>query len=151
MFAIRRFALCLVAIGASVAVADDKDNEKALQSIEGKYVIIGLEKEKQKITEADLKKVPNQDVLKVEIKGNKIIANFSGKPDEATLTLDASKKPMWLDITSKKDKPEVDYGIFKLDGDTLTICAAEKGVAKDRPTEFKATGNIMIMTLKKQK
>lgn len=147
----RRLAVCMLIAFAPAALADEKADKAAFESIEGKYKIIGLEKAKQKITEDDLKKVPKQEILNVEIKDGKIIANFSGKPDEASLKIDASKSPMWIDITSKKEKPEVDYGIFKIEKDVLTICAAEKGKAEDRPKEFKAEGNVMIMTLRKQK
>lgn len=151
MTAIHRLAVCVLFALVPAALADEKADKEAFKSIEGKYKIIGLEKEKQKITEDDLKKVPKPEILNVEIKDGMIIANFSGKPDEATLKIDASKSPMWVDITSKKEKPEVDYGIFKIEKDVLTICTAEKGKEADRPKEFKATGNVMIMTLRKQK
>jgi len=67
-----------------------------------------------------------------------------GRPDEArrgrqgilnpgptaTIKLDASKAPKWIDLT------RFTPGIYKLEGDSLTICRPNSGT--ERPKEFKA-------------
>lgn len=68
--------------------------------------------------------------------------------EESEITLlDPTAKPAAIDmkITAGDDKDQVVKGIWKLDGDSLTICVAEPG--KDRPKEFAAkegTGHTLL-------
>jgi len=76
-----------------------------------------------------------------------------GSKEEGTgsYKVDATKTPGEIDITPpKEDGPHI--GIFKIDGDTLTICLAEKG-STDRPTKFESPdgSNNMLVTLKRVK
>jgi uncharacterized protein (TIGR03067 family) len=62
--------------------------------------------------------------------------------------IDPAKKPKEIDyvqvdadgdpITGADDKPLIEKGIYKLDGDTFTDCFTAAG-EKERPTEFKST------------
>src|SRR6266545_2108729 len=146
------FALALVAVSLGGLIrADEKDDKKALKDLAGEYLIIGIEAKGVKLGEEDLAKFSKGDERKVTIKDDQIIARLGGKEDPATLKIDASKKPGQIDITSTKDgKTEVNYGIYKVEKDVLTIYATEKGESKDRPKEFKAEGNVVILTMKKQ-
>jgi uncharacterized protein (TIGR03067 family) len=137
---------------AVAATADEKDDKKALKELEGTYLIVGVEAKGMKLTEEDLKKfAKNDEDRQIVIKGDQINAKSNGKDDPATIKLDASQKPPHIDITSLKNgKTEVNYGIYKVEKDTLTICAVEKGEAKDRPKEFKAGDGVLILVLKKQ-
>jgi uncharacterized protein (TIGR03067 family) len=139
----------LLALGTATA-ADDNPEKKALKELQGTYLLIGLEGKSVKLTEEDLKKVPDAD-RKMVIKDDKATSFTGGKEDAATIKLDPSKKPAQIDLTTTKGgKTEVNYGIYKLENGVLTICAIEKGEAKDRPKEFKANGNAMLLILKKQ-
>ena len=143
------YALVAGLVGATAAGA--KDEKDALKELQGTYLIVGLEGKGLKITEEDLKKFGKEDDRKVVIKGNQIIATQKGTDDPATIKLDPSKSPAHIDLTSMKDgKPEVDYGIYKYEKGILTICAGEKGEAKDRPKAFKADDKLLIMKLQKQ-
>jgi len=76
-----------------------------------------------------------------------------GANDEQTgsYKADATKSPSEIDITPpNEDAPHI--GIFKIDGDTLTICLADKG-STDRPTKFESPDGtkIMLITLKRVK
>lgn len=73
--------------------------------------------------------------------------------EEGSYKVDAKKDPAEIDFMPRpgKDGPPV-LGIYKLDGDTLTICIA-RGDGKLRPTKFEApegSANI-LMTLKRAK
>jgi uncharacterized protein (TIGR03067 family) len=74
------------------------------------------------------------------------------KPDEGTYKLDPAKDPAEIDIIPSADKKErgVIQGIYKVDGDTLTIClSSEPGV--ERPKKFESPRGVMLMTFKRAK
>jgi uncharacterized protein (TIGR03067 family) len=58
--------------------------------------------------------------------------------EEGEYTLDDSKSPKTIDFDIKKghDEGKKQIGIFKIEGDKITMVVAEAGV-KDRPTSFK--------------
>jgi uncharacterized protein (TIGR03067 family) len=75
----------------------------------------------------------------------------SAETTRGTYKFDAKKTPAEIDITSTpdgKDKPA--YGIYKIDGDTLTISTADDA----RPTKFESVEGgktSILMTLKRVK
>lgn len=124
-------------------------------SLEGTYLLVEMDFMGMKKTEADMKSKSDEDRTFV-IKGNQIIAKKGGKDDPATFTTDASKSPPQIDIVNKESgKDEKMFGIYKLDGDTLTLCLVMSDKPEDRPKDFviakddKTLG--MMMVLKKKK
>jgi uncharacterized protein (TIGR03067 family) len=129
--------------------------------LDGTYLITGLEMMGEKLPDEFVSKAPEAERT-VKIEGNKLIAKKGDKDDPATFKTDTSKTPHHIDITSKKtrfnekgekeEKEETMHGIFKLEGDVLTICGTESGKPEDRPKEFKTSkdSKAMIMTLKKK-
>jgi uncharacterized protein (TIGR03067 family) len=141
------FAFALVAALGGTALADDKD---ALKALEGSYLLVGLETKGLKVG-ADVLKKEDATERALVVKGDQMIAKSKGKDDPATIKLDTSKNPAHIDITSVKDgKTEVNYGIYKFEKDVLTICAIEKGDAKDRPTKFEAGEKFLLLVFEKQ-
>jgi uncharacterized protein (TIGR03067 family) len=97
------------------------------------------------------KKVPAKKLaaLVVEVADERMTTREGDevKEEARIVRLDSEAKPAAIDL--KADK--LVQGIWKLSGDTLTICVAEPG--KDRPKEFagkEGTGHTLLV-LKKMK
>jgi uncharacterized protein (TIGR03067 family) len=79
------------------------------------------------------------------------------KPEGATYTVDTKKNPAEIDLIPPAGRKDPTMpGIFKIEGDTLTICflgAEVGGVPAGRPTKFEsAEGSMsMLMILKRAK
>jgi uncharacterized protein (TIGR03067 family) len=67
---------------------------------------------------------------------------------KATFTLDPAKKPKAIDLTATEGpgKGKTLYGIYRLEGDTLTLCIGEK-----RPNEFTGAGKAVLLEFKRAK
>ena len=93
-----------------------------------------------------------------EIKGDRmtfkdgiVTVKTKEKDEKGTYKIDPSQKPKTIDV--KEDgKDKVYQGIYKLEGDKLTICIPEQAGNK-RPTEFTAKegSKQMILQLKREK
>ena len=158
----RRIAgLCMaVAVLALAAGCGKKSSTSAdsggggTSSLEGTYLLVGMEAGgKQFATEEELAKEPEGERI-FKVTADKMIATKNGKEDPVTYKLDPSKTPKEIDLAGKKfdGKDEKMYGIYKLEGDKLTICMVESDKPADRPKEFKTAdkGKSVMMTFKKK-
>jgi uncharacterized protein (TIGR03067 family) len=87
--------------------------------------------------------------LKWTIKGNEFkLENASNKLQFAAVKfkLDATAEPKNIDITTADGKQGM--GIYKLEGDTLTICRGER--EEQRPKEFKIEAGVQTLTVLKR-
>ena len=131
-----------------------KDSASGGASLEGTYLLTGMEMGGEKFPD-DLISKGEEGNRTIRITGDTIIAMKDGKEDPATYTTDKSKNPPHINMAGKKGggQEEKMYGIYKLEGDTLTICMTESDKAEDRPKEFKTekNGKSVMMTLTKKK
>jgi uncharacterized protein (TIGR03067 family) len=146
------FALTIGLVAAPLAglpaAPGPKDKEKDdLKKFEGDWVVKSWEQRGQAF--------PNLvDTATWKIKGDKYTLDMQGMVEEGTIKLDAGKKPtaIDLDITAGNDKGKLQVGVYKIDGDTITMCLAWPAAA-DRPTDFTSTADNgwILITMKRSK
>jgi uncharacterized protein (TIGR03067 family) len=138
-------AIVAICVLLGSAVAQDDAAKKDLERLQGVWQFVSME--------GGIPQPPEKlKELKLTIKGNKASHPASeGKTEEATFKLDPSKKPKAIDFIplTGLDQGKTLLGIYAIDGDTLKICATNVG--GDRPTEFKATKNVSLIVLKREK
>jgi uncharacterized protein (TIGR03067 family) len=144
-------ALVMVS-GASLLCAAAAPNEgadnKDLEKLQGKWVLVSLVVDGKAAEEDEIK-----DRFLV-VKGER--ATFMYKDKErgaASLKVDPGQSPAHYDITYEDGpaKGTTLKGIYKFEGDTLTMCAG--GIGKGRPTEFasKPGSGAMLYVSKRAK
>ncbi|QJW99117.1 TIGR03067 domain-containing protein [Frigoriglobus tundricola] len=141
-------ALVALSIGYSADPPNEKEKElpeaaqKQLQKLQGKWKVVKLCAKGMEYQPAE----GDRDLI-AEFKGRKF--SFTGVEKGEVVAIDSLADPKCLDMKclEKGRTGVVDEGIFKLDGDTLTICFYQ-GEGKNRPTSFdapKEPGTVMAV------
>lgn len=109
-----------------------QDAKKDLEALQGEWTLVSTEP-----------KLEPEEAYKLTIKGEQwtirapsILGNAAAK---TTIKIDPSKSPKTLDLTIRIGDRELPprLGIYKLEGNTLTVCQT---IGKaERPTEFRST------------
>ena len=125
-------------------------DEPGLKKLQGKWQLTGQEHGGKKAAAKEVAGI----TLEVSKAGFTTREGVDVKEDASVVHLDAKARPAALDlkITAGPDLDKVVKGVWKLEGETLTVCIAEPG--KDRPKEFKAsegTGHTLLVFKKLKK
>jgi RNA polymerase sigma factor (sigma-70 family) len=116
------------------AAAGKDEAPKDGQKILGTWAVASCEVEGQKVPEERFKET------RVTFAPEGKWTRKGDKEEEGTYKLDPAKNPK--EITFTTDERGTELGIYKLDGDTLTICLEANG--NDRPTEFATKEGSMV-------
>jgi uncharacterized protein (TIGR03067 family) len=123
-----------------------KEAKKELEKLQGQWMLREGQRYGKKFEENDAK-------LILEIRGNKWF--FTGQEKGEFIAISPGTEPKCFDLKSVEEgtKGRVHEGIYKIDGDTLTICIHE-GKERNRPTRFETTAeqpNTILTVFKKAK
>ncbi len=114
--------------------------------LQGHWFIHSMEKNGKEIPSERIKSID----LVVEFSGDKLIQKVDGKIiREARIRIDSTATPKTIDTTFEE---LVEKGIYKLDGDELTICTGTKP-SSVRPTKFQTAvnRNHVLMVLRRKR
>jgi uncharacterized protein (TIGR03067 family) len=138
-------AVMVVALLVGVVTAEPDDKKKDGDKIQGTWQAVSVERGGEKVPEERVKE------LKLVFGADGNLALARGEHElKGTYQLDASKKIKEINLKAEGEKGVL--GIYKLDGDDLTICGVPDGEG-DRPTEFaaKAGSKSKLIVFKREK
>ncbi len=118
-----------------------KASEKELEKIQGEWTMVSLEERGRKSPDENVR------LMKLTVKGDQWIVSRQGGAGERkdTIKIDPSQNPGILDLTGPAGFTSL--GIYKLEGDTLTLCRTIERGDIDRPREFKTTSEEGILVI----
>ena len=124
-------SLCLLSVALGLflvapsgnAAPGPKDEKADLKKFEGNWIFASWDSNGQSLPQEFL------DSCKWSVKGDKYTFEQGENKEEGSIKIDPSKKPATidLDITSGNDKGKAQPGIYKIDGETITVCLARPG------------------------
>ena len=125
------------------AAINTAEAKKELEKLQGEWTMVSREMGGQKTRDEVLKQ------FRLTITGDEWIVTYQGKENlRMKLKINPTKDPRTLDMTPKGENEEgVSLGIYKLEGDTLTLCRMMERGDVARPLEFKTTreGEVVVV------
>jgi uncharacterized protein (TIGR03067 family) len=139
-----RAVLPVLVVLAVVAAEPAKDAKEELDKLQGEWTMVSLEQKGKKAPEDMVKR------YRLTIKGDQWAVSIDGMAGSViTFKIDPAKSPREIDMVLKMgDRESVSKGIYKLEGDTLTLCRTVGDVA--RPKEFKTTAEAGVLVVWKR-
>jgi uncharacterized protein (TIGR03067 family) len=137
-------ALLLVVVSLPADTPKDAEAKKDVEKFQGKWTIVSIEE--------DGKLEPADEVAKFEVTVKDSLFTVKIKDithKELTIKVDPSQKPAAIDLSPKDPKEPTVLGVYKWDGEMLTICGTDQ--SKDRPKEFSSGKGITLLVLKRAK
>jgi len=134
----------LTVVPARADTPKDAEIKKDVEKFQGKWTVASIEE--------NGKPAPADEVAKFEVtvKGDVFTVKIKDENNrELTIKLDPTQKPATIDLVPKDAKDKTVLGIYKLDGDTLTIAGTDE--KKERPTDFTAGKGVTVLVLKRAK
>jgi uncharacterized protein (TIGR03067 family) len=133
------------ALADKPAAAGKEGGAKDQEKIVGTWAFRSLVKGGQKEAEEGFK-----EAKLIFAADAKLTAKLPKGDKEGTYKLDPATKPKAMTITTEGGGTLL--GIYKLEGDTLTVCLGNEDV-NDRPTEFdsKEGTKVVLIVLKREK
>jgi uncharacterized protein (TIGR03067 family) len=138
-------AVAFLLVSTGLGAGDDKKSDT--DKLQGEWTVVSMELRGRVMGEEQRKDsqliVNGNEWLLRSKKDNKMYLKFS-------FTVDQAKSPKEVDfkIINPKGKEENLKGIYKLDGDTLTLCKRNID-NEDRPKEFKAGDSTLLAVFKR--
>jgi uncharacterized protein (TIGR03067 family) len=135
--AVLPIVILVILIGAATPAQDAK---KEAEKLQGQWVGVSWE------TRGFQHPAEAAQQRKLTVKGDGWIVKQGDEPEnKAAFKIDPSKDPKTIDLTFEQGKFRKMHGIYKLEGDTLTVCLTRDN--KERPKEFKTSkedGILMV-------
>jgi uncharacterized protein (TIGR03067 family) len=116
-------------LGAATRADVKKDTDK----LQGKWVLKSAERGGKPVDLDKEEHVPKS----ITFKDGKVTIETQKGEQKGSFKIGRAEKLGTLDLTHDEKKEQVIKGIYRLEGDTLTVCVNE-GKLSDRPTEFGA-------------
>lgn len=130
----------LVSITCVLLAADDAVRED-LKTFQGEWVLVSFQKEGEDLPATTIK-------ARLTVKGERWLYESDVGEWSATFKIDSSRSPKTIDMTiGTGDTARLQRGIYKIEGDTLTICRAVGRGGEERPKEFPGDhkGRVLIV------
>jgi uncharacterized protein (TIGR03067 family) len=137
----------LMLVAACVLVAADAKEDAAAKDKEKLQGTWKVESATRGGKEAPAERA---QAMRLVIEGDQITVKEGTMAEAAMFTLLPDQKPPAIDIKPNRPGEKTVRGIYRLEGDTLTMCWSREG---GRPTEFasKEGSGAILLVLKRQK
>jgi uncharacterized protein (TIGR03067 family) len=130
--AVRVLLFCFTCLLFAAEPRGNDADKKELDKLQGDWTMVSMEFRGKKASDEEVKN------YKLTIKDDQWTVTVNGRDNKATIKIDPSKDPKTIDLTfTINDVISLSRGIYKLDGDTLSVCRNMGD--NERPKEFKTS------------